>query len=81
MNSSSVPNALPGEVIEAFTSAAMTALQELARIEAFSEPGQAIAEIAPPGPAVSATIRLLRQVPGTMTLVMMADVAAQLAAR
>lgn len=80
MNSSNVSNELPAEVIDAFTSAAMTALQELARIEAFSEPGQSIAEIAP-GPAVSATIRLLRHVPGTMTLVMMTDVAAQLAAR
>lgn len=81
MNSSNVSNELPVEVIDAFTSAAMTALQELARIEALSEPGGSILEIAPPGQVVSATIHLLRQVPGTMTLVMMADAAAHLAAR
>jgi len=66
------------EVVEAFTSSAITALQELARIEAFAE---SALEAEPSGPLVSATIRLQRPVPGMMTLVLGAETALQLAAR
>jgi len=79
MNDSLATSELPPEVVHAFTAAAMTALQELAQIEA-------IAELPPQSePAfedfVAATVRLMRKVPGTMTLVLTANAAAGLAAR
>jgi CheY-specific phosphatase CheX len=72
-------HSIPPEVSEAFQSAAITALQELTQIEAF--PDLSAAERLPPGEVVLAAIGLLRPIPGTMTLVLTANTAAQLAAR
>lgn len=69
----------PSVVGDAFQSAAITALQELTQIEAF--PDLSAAERMPTGEVVLATIRLLRSVPGTMTLVLTTETASQLAAR
>jgi CheY-specific phosphatase CheX len=69
---------VPHDVSEAFQSAAITALQELTQIEAF--PDLSAAECMS-GEVVLAAIRLLRPVPGTMTLVLTAETASQLAAR
>ena len=71
----------PPEVVETFTSAAITALQELARVEASPEPVPSWADEATAGPMVSASIRLQRSLPGVMTLFLRAEVAARLAAR
>src|SRR5438128_10810943 len=71
---------VPPDVSDAFQSAAITALQELTQIEAFPEPTLSAIEL-PSGDVVLAAIRLLRPVPGTMTLVLTPDTATQLAAR
>jgi CheY-specific phosphatase CheX len=78
---SELPATPPPEVVEAFTSAAITALQELARVEAFSEPLPPALDAPISGPVVSAAIRLQRLIPGAMTLLLCAEAAAQLAAR
>lgn len=60
---------LPPEVIEAFTSSAVTALQELAQLEAIPTNSSAT-ETTFAGDAVVAVVRLQRSIPGTMTLVL-----------
>ena len=60
---------LPPEVIEAFSSSAVTALQELAQLEAIPTNSSAIGTTLA-GDAVVAVVRLLRSVPGAMTLVL-----------
>jgi len=72
-------SAPPPEVIQAFATAAMTALQELTQIETVTDPTPQ----SPPASKafVAATVRLMREVPGTMTLVLTADAAFGLAAR
>jgi CheY-specific phosphatase CheX len=77
-NTSAVP---PAEVADAFQSAAITVLQELTQIEAFPEQISSTVGDMPSGEVVLAAIRLLRQTPGTMTLVLSSDTASQLAAR
>lgn len=79
MNESDIPIA-PPEVVEAFTSAALTALRELTQIEAFADhPPRDAAERSEN--MVSAALRLLRPVPGTLLFVLTAPVAERLAAR
>lgn len=78
---SELPAIPPPEVIEAFTAAAITALQELARLDAFPEPLPSVPDAAISGPVVSAVIRLQRPIPGAMTLLLGAETAAHLAAR
>jgi CheY-specific phosphatase CheX len=79
MSESNNPS-VPSEVVDAFQSAAITALQELTQIEAYPDPTASQMEPSS-GQVVLAAIRLLRPVPGTMTLVLAADTASQLAAR
>ena len=70
MSESNVPPVPPTEVVDAFQSAAITALQELTQIEAFPEQtSSSDGRFMPSGDVVLAAIRLLRPVPGTMTLV------------
>lgn len=69
----------PSVAVDAFQAAAITALQELTQIDA--APDVSAAERMPSGEVVLATIRLLRSVPGTMTLVLTTETASQLAAR
>lgn len=71
----------PTAVLDAFTSATITALQELTRLEAVTEPTWPASQDLPPGPIVSATIALRRAVPGRLTLVLNATTALGLAAR
>ena len=78
MNDSRTTSVPPPEVVHAFASAAITALQELTQIEA-------VADLSPQSelasePFVTATLRLMRKVPGTMTLVLSVEAAARLAA-
>jgi CheY-specific phosphatase CheX len=72
---------LPPEVAEAFTSAAITTLHELVQIDASTKsPGhQAAWKI--DGPVVIATIQLVRNPPGSLSLVLASDTAANLASR
>lgn len=70
----------PPEVVEAFTSAAITALQELTQFESFSEEVPAVAAV-DMADVVSATVQLVRQIPGKMVLVLTAESASRLAAR
>jgi chemotaxis protein CheX len=72
---------LPPEVAEAFASAAITALQELVQVETFPEVVGYESGPHSGRPVVIATIRLLRDQPGLMSLVLTIDTAAQLAAR
>jgi CheY-specific phosphatase CheX len=72
---------LPPEVHEAFTSAAITTLQELVQVQVFSDDPLRQTESITSGPVVIATIRLVRDPPGSMSLVLTADTAAKLAAR
>jgi CheY-specific phosphatase CheX len=70
----------PQEVTDAFTSAAVTALQEMVQLEAFAEP------LAAPAPMegdelVVATLPLAGESPGSMNLIMTAQTAADLAGR
>lgn len=81
MSESNIPAILPAEAANAFQSAAITALQELTQIEAFPESTLSTMEGTPLEEVVFATIRLLRHVPGTMTLVLTAKTASKLAAR
>ena len=68
---------MPPEVVAAFTSAAITALQELVQIDAVDEPATAPSE----GEIVSATMNLVRPIPGVMSLLLSAESAAFLASR
>lgn len=72
-------HAIPPEVADAFQSATITALQELTQVEAY--PDLSAAGRMPAEEVVLAAIRLLRSAPGTMTLVLTAQTASQLAAR
>jgi CheY-specific phosphatase CheX len=72
---------LPPEVVRAFNSAAITALQELAQVEASSEWLSPSTDAPMPGPIVAASVRLERPFPGMMTLFLSATSASQLAAR
>jgi CheY-specific phosphatase CheX len=68
---------LPPEVAEAFTMAAITTLNELAQLEAIPD----TAESPIRGPLVIATISLLRDPPGSMSLILATDTAAALSSR
>src|SRR6476646_1669850 len=68
---------MPREVVAAFTSAAITALQELVQIDAVDEPATAPSEVE----IVSATMNLVRPIPGVMSLLLSAESAAFLASR
>jgi CheY-specific phosphatase CheX len=72
---------LSPEVAAAFTSATITALQELAQVEAFADASLADPTATFEGAAVWAMIRLPRSDPGSMSLIVSAQTAASLAAR
>lgn len=74
------PAGPPPEVIEAFTTAALTALRELARIEAFPDDASPAGAAMAAG-ALSAAVRLLRPAAGSLSLVLPVDTASRLAAR
>jgi len=80
MNESDVPSDPPREVSEAFTSAAITALQELTQFDVLFEELSAIAVFGMTD-VVAATVRLVRRVPGKMLLVLSEESASRLAAR
>ena len=69
----------PTEVVEAFTAAAITALQELTRLEAYSDSSPQATALASEN-VVVATLRLLRNVPGKLTVALTETTASQLAA-
>lgn len=71
---------LPQEVVNAFTAAAITALQELIQVEAFADPDPQNPLAACAGTLVAASLTLMRNVPGTMSLLMTEDTASRLAA-
>jgi len=71
---------LPPEVVNAFTAAAMTALQELIQVEAFADPGLQNSLAVSQGPFVSASLTLMRSIPGKMSLVLTEETASRLAA-
>lgn len=81
--SSSQDNAVvPQEVVDAFTSAVLSTLQELVQVEGAADArDRSSAESPLAEPVVSATVHLVRQVPGIMTLVLPVESAAFLAAR
>lgn len=81
MNESNIQAIPPSEVANAFQLAAITALQELTQIEAYSEKTLPTIKGMPSEEVVLASIQLQRQVPGTMTLVLTSKAASQLAAR
>ena len=70
---------LPPEVVEAFTTAAITALQELTQTEAYAQLSPEATEGAEN--FVQATLQLKRSVPGKLTLILTEDAASRLAAR
>jgi len=73
---------LPQEVVDAFTSAVLTTLQELVQAEGAIDGGDHLStEASLAEPIVSATIHLVRQGPGMMTLVLPVESAMLLAAR
>ncbi len=77
------PNAaseIPPEVRAAFTSASITALQELAGLEAFADEPSSIAASLPVE-VVAASIRLQRPHPGHLALVLSSETASLLATR
>jgi CheY-specific phosphatase CheX len=69
---------LPPEVIEAFSSSAVIALQELAHCEAVRG-GQTTSCPTFPDHAAIAAMQLLRRLPGTLTLILPAEVASHVA--
>jgi CheY-specific phosphatase CheX len=79
--SQSADSCVPPEVVEAFSSAAITALQELAQVEALPVSSHQDQSTTLAEPVVAATIRLQRMPPGSMSLVLAAKTAANLAAR
>lgn len=81
MSETQVTTIPPPEVAEAFSSAAITTLQELARFEAFSEEFTDATYAAFSECIVSAAVRLVRDVPGKMTLLFTSETAMRLAAR
>ena len=81
MNDCKPPATLPQEVVIAFSTAAMTALQELIQVEAFADPDIHNPLDSSPGTFVSASLTLKRNVPGTMSLVLTEETASRLAAR
>jgi chemotaxis protein CheX len=74
------PLEVPQEVTDAFSSAAITALQELVQLDAIAEPLTAPAAMEAKE-FVCATMRLIRNVPGSMNLLLTAETAAHLAGR
>ena len=80
MNESAIPTNPPPQVAEAFTSAAITALQELTQFESVPEPVPAVTAVEISN-AVTATVHLMRKVPGKMTVVLDEETAKRLAAR
>lgn len=77
MSKSAASAVLPPEVIEAFTSSTVTALEELTQLVAIPTDGLAN-KTAQVDDAVVAVVRLLRPVPGTLTLVLPTDSARRL---
>lgn len=69
------------EVHTAFSSAVITTLQELVQVEAFCDDATHETPSTINGPVVIATIHLLRDSPGSMSLVLTTDTAAKLASR
>lgn len=74
----SVP--LPSEVRGAFTTATITALQELAGLEAFAETPSEVLEF-PCHEVILASVELRRDNPGRLLIVLSIDTASHLAAR
>jgi CheY-specific phosphatase CheX len=72
---------LPPEVTDAFIAAAVATLQELAQASTVFDGAPNDAGPLLPGPVLIATVQLLRSPSGTMSLVLPADTATQLAAR
>jgi chemotaxis protein CheX len=72
---------LPQEVVNAFTAAALTALQELIQVEAFADPDPQNPLATCSGTLVSASLTLMRSVPGTMSMVLTEETGSRLAAR
>jgi chemotaxis protein CheX len=68
------------KVVEAFASGAIVALQELTQFDAFVESTPA-PEVFDSPDLIVATIRLVRKLPGTMTLLLTAESASRLAYR
>ena len=79
MSKSKISAAIPPEVAAAFPTAGLTALQELVQTEALVEDDAAVAQLSEY--LVTATVQLLRTVPGTMSLVLSSTAASCLAAR
>lgn len=77
MSKSAASEVLPLDVIEAFTSSAVTALEELTELVALPTDGLPN-KTTLVDDAVVAVVRLLRPVPGTMTLVLPTDTARRL---
>ena len=71
---------LPHKVVNAFSAAAMTALQELIQVEAVADPDLQDPLAASPESFVSASLTLMRIIPGTMSLVLSEQTASRLAA-
>ena len=76
MSETDEPTAPQTEVAEAFTTVAITALQELTRLEAYSDPSPQATALASEN-VVVANLRLLRSVPGKLTLALTATTASQ----
>jgi CheY-specific phosphatase CheX len=74
-------NTLPPEVAEAITTAAITTLRELLQIELVSEGGVQRGELTHRVPVVVATIQLICEPTGALSLVLSAQAATNLAAR
>src|SRR5262245_43982475 len=68
------------QVVEAFASAAITALHELTALEAVAEEVPAVETCDAPN-LIAATIQLVRELPGTMTLLLTEESAFGLASR
>lgn len=77
MSKPAASSELPPEVMEAFTSAAVTALQELTQLVGIPTGGFANKETLV-NDVVVAVLRLLRPVPGMLTLVLPTDLARRL---
>jgi CheY-specific phosphatase CheX len=80
MNEPDLPSDPPREVVEAFTSAAIIALQELTQCESLVEELHTVTALEMSN-LVAATVRLVRRVPGKMSLVLTEESASRLAAR
>lgn len=80
MNHSDANRDQEPQVIEAFTSAAVSALQELTQVEAVVDEIPAL-EFFEEHPLIAAKVRLVRALPGTMTLVLSEESGLSLASR